>query len=319
MKVDVLESKRLSGEAIWSVAVSATEPPLVAVANRSNVFLFTLAGGILSELSVIESQHTKSIRSIDFKPITNRERPNEYPTLAVASFDSTISLYGADEVGQPWEMLATLEGHESEVKCVRFTNGKLATCGRDKSVWLWDVDEMCEEVECNEVLNDHEGDVKCLCWLPTGELVSGSYDDSLRIYRQYEDSGEWDCVAKIDIGSTVWSLDFNAGSGELDVGTEGKLLFYRCQNKESSSGTIRGSQEWVLVREESRDGVVYCLNNGLDSVTVEHAITSELMAKSGNKAAIVHALGKVLTFAKCGEYLVVGDDAGWLRLCRLNF
>ena len=148
--------------------------------------------------------------------------------LAVAGFDACVTVWsppyaGADADG-PWELWATLEGHESEVKGVAWnaSGSMLATCGRDKTVWIWErvgdpgpnEGDVCD-FECVEVLQGHEADVKCLAWHPREDmLVTGSYDGSLRVWCEEEGcGGEWVCTQVVEGERTVWDVGFEPGSG----------------------------------------------------------------------------------------------------------
>jgi WD40 repeat protein len=62
--------------------------------------------------------------------------------LAAVSFDATCVIWERqrkDLVTMDWEVVASLEGHENEVKSVAWNPGGtlLATSSRDKSVWIW--------------------------------------------------------------------------------------------------------------------------------------------------------------------------------------
>ena len=97
--------------------------------------------------SAIPTGHTKTVRSVAWAPSGK--------TFATASFDSNIGIweqeednddvYGFDlELGESgrrdWGCVSTLEGHETECKCVAYssTGTLLASCSRDKTVWVWE-------------------------------------------------------------------------------------------------------------------------------------------------------------------------------------
>jgi cytosolic iron-sulfur protein assembly protein CIAO1 len=200
--------------------------------------------------------HERTIRSVEFAPILSPL------TLASASFDGTVAIWelvnndsSSKEGG--WECTAQLEGHDNEVKCVRWnaTASLLATCGRDKTVWIWECflpgtigggggggDQLQQQggggdFECLAVLNGHEGDVKCIQFASShGEwgdgdeiLISCSYDNSIKIWA--EDCGDWYCASTIAgvHSSTIWSLALSpSGARLVDASADGSLAIYKC-------------------------------------------------------------------------------------------
>lgn len=211
--------------ACWAVAVEKESHLMATVSADKTCKVFDYREKeLLATLG--DGTHSKSTRCVAFKP------HSEFPTLAVGSFDATVSIWcmdgaeaGADDVSESseiigengWELLAVIEGHENEVKAVDWScDGKyLATCSRDKSAWIWETDESNEEFECINVIQEHEQDVKNVKWHPfENVLATSSYDETCRVFRQDDyDDDDWLCVAKLDqFDGTVWCSDFEKKS-----------------------------------------------------------------------------------------------------------
>lgn len=64
--------------------------------------------------------------------------------LASGGFDGLVCIWqrDTDEDATEYRCVATLEGHDNEVKsvawCATSDSPLLATCSRDKSVWIWE-------------------------------------------------------------------------------------------------------------------------------------------------------------------------------------
>ncbi len=283
--------------------------PLLATAHQRCVTVFSLA--TLSCHSTLAGGHSRSVRSVAWKPPGGAGSSPHSLCLVTGSFDATAGLWrweggggggggndkleaeitgAGDDDGdgdgddREWEFTLVLEGHDSEIKSVAFSPAGqyLATCGRDKSVWIWEdvgASEADDEWETVAVLNEHEGDVKAVAWCPdlaaaaddggggggrrrnnnyySGDvLASASYDDTVRVWRE-DDESEWVCVAALEgHAGTVWGLQWEPRrprGGRRDDDDDGRprspplprLMTW------SADRTIR---VWTLKEEEGDEG-----------------------------------------------------------------
>ena len=223
--------------------------PTPLAVHDSNTTKYNYSWQLQSTLDGI--QH-RTIRSLHFAPTS---RPL---VLAAASFDGTICIWEQQQQqvviaaasatttnnnnnnnnnNVEWECTTELQGHENEVKCVRWnaTGSLLATCGRDKSIWIWEAYlpgtigggpvvssttmghkqfdttttttpsamTATSTFECISVLNGHEGDVKHVQFASShdqfgdGPEILLSASYDETIRIWAEEDGDWYCALSI--------------------------------------------------------------------------------------------------------------------------
>ncbi|RMZ87167.1 hypothetical protein DV736_g5597, partial [Chaetothyriales sp. CBS 134916] len=131
--------------------------------------------------------------------------------LATSSRDKSVWIWEeVDADDGEWETVAVLQEHSGDVKCVAWCEG--ACLPSQRQIWRQQhprqqqlngehtamVDEDMEEAgQENRMIGSRE------------VLASGSYDDTIRLYRDVESEGDWVCIAVLEGHTgTVWSVKF---------------------------------------------------------------------------------------------------------------
>jgi len=223
---------------LWHVAWSRDGKTLATCGSNRVCTLFRQNSSSLTftKVAQLEDSHSRTIRACEFSPVLENGRE----LLATASFDATCVIWekktSADQVGEErWEAVATLDGHENEVKSISwsFDGLYLATCGRDKTCWVWELSQdddenggddrmpnedddgdddggQNEEWRCVSVLTGHDGDVKMVRFHPNRYMfASCSYDNTVRLWDYSDAEGDFVSVAVLQgHDNTVWGCDF---------------------------------------------------------------------------------------------------------------
>ncbi len=239
----VADLKREATDArVWSLAWHPTRRLLAATDEARAVVLWgpDAADDAASwrPLLLLDHAHARTVRSCAWHPAGE--------LLATASFDGLVMVWKLERASpeaahDDFDCIASLEGHENEVKCVRWsTSGSyVATCGRDKAVFVWEADDELYEVA--SVMHSHTQDVKHVAWHPARDdvLASASYDDTVKLY--VSDGDDWRVDATLaGHSSTVWCLAFSAdGAGLVTCSDDRSVILWRDESQVGSAAPPR--------------------------------------------------------------------------------
>ncbi|KAJ3227973.1 Cytosolic iron-sulfur protein assembly protein [Clydaea vesicula] len=211
---------------VKSIAITSEDTiwDFIQINNNQNLIYFEKENLVNFNLTTNSKSVIKLNKDTNKRTLRHLAKSSQY--LATAGFDSKVNIF--DITTDNFELVATLEGHENEVKSVEFSYDQnfLATCGRDKTVWIWEILGE-DDFDCVAVLQEHTQDVKNLKWSPTDNiLLSCSYDDTIKIYKQDENDDDWYCFQTLSghFTSTVWCVDFNFDGSKFCAVSEDKSL-----------------------------------------------------------------------------------------------
>lgn len=193
--------------------------------------------------------HTQPVLSV-----SSYFRGGHHFDLATSSQDSSVSVWNIDIATQKVAQTHSLQGHDGAVEHVEFDpTGKLiATASWDGDVKIWDLTDgtpaeeegdrktkkskskesssksatsssapgSVSQVEARSTLTGHMQCVSTLQWIDSDQLVSGSWDHSLRFW----DVESGVCTSHLDGNKVILSLDYSNLNSLIATGHADKTV-----------------------------------------------------------------------------------------------
>lgn len=193
--------------------------------------------------------------------------------LVSGSRDKTVRLF--DTRQRYCHPVFSFSGHSQEICGLKLSpdNCHIASGGNDNQLLLWDIRAM----KLLGSLGEHDAAVKALAWNPSRKSIllsgAGTADRNLRVF----DTAKCEQLAKIDTGSQVCNLSFDA-EGEVLISTHGYSL---------------------------NQLILWTPSQGMDSLTKEEVIIA-------HKLRVLY-----LAASPCGKYVATGAGDETIRVWRV--
>ncbi|KAI1621734.1 WD40-repeat-containing domain protein [Exophiala viscosa] len=163
------------------------------------------------------------IKSIEFSP------PHYSANLlATSSRDKSVWVWEEVEP-EEWETIAVLSEHTGDVKCVSWCAGAPRRKSKRRKVETGDNngDVDMENGPQSNGASAGDDDEEAQIVGSRDVLASGSYDDTIRLWRDVEEEGDWICVGVIDShNGTVWDVKWEGyiNYSALDSAAQGEAV-----------------------------------------------------------------------------------------------